>query len=399
MTDAPVAAPTLDIDPFSNAFLSDPHPFHEEMRDAGPVVRLSHHGIWAMARHAQVQPALANWQTFSSARGVGIDDFAKGKPWRPSSLLLEIDPPLHDRTRTVMNRVLSVGALRKLREDFGAKADALAEKLVERRRFDAIHDLAEVYPLQVFPDAVGLRPDGRENLLPYGGMVFNSFGPRNELFEQSTRDCAPVLDWIFAQCKREALTPDGFGAAIWAAVDGGEIAPDEAEVLVRALLTAGLDTTVIGLGTSMHAFASNPDQWTLLRENPSLLRPSFDEAIRWESPVQTFFRTTTQDVEVEGTTIDKDSKVLLFLAAANRDPRRWSDPDSFDITRQASGHVGFGFGIHQCLGQMVARMEAEAVIGAMIPRVAEIRETAPTQRRLNNTLHAIGTLPVEFVPA
>ena len=206
MTDAPVAAPTLDIDPFSREFLSEPHPFHDEMRDAGPVVRLSRYGIWAMARHAQVHPALANWQVFGSARGVGIDDFAKGKPWRPSSLLLEVDPPLHDRTRTVMNRVLSVGALRKMRENFAARADALAEKLVERRRFDAIHDLAEVYPLQVFPDAVGLRADGRENLLPYGGMVFNSFGPRNELFEQSTRDCAPVLDWIFAQCKREALT-------------------------------------------------------------------------------------------------------------------------------------------------------------------------------------------------
>ena len=124
-----------------------------------------------------------------------------------------------------------------------------------------------------------------------------------------------------------------------------------------------------------------------------------EETLRWGGTVQTFFRTTSRDVDVAGQRIPEGSKVLLFLAAANRDPRRWSDPDSFDITRQASGHVGFGFGIHQCLGQMVARMEAEAVIGAMIPRVAEIRETAPTQRRLNNTLHAIGTLPVEFVPA
>lgn len=398
MTDAPAAAPTLDIDPFSNEFLSDPHPFHDRMRDAGPVVRLSHYGIWAMARHAQVHPALANWEVFSSARGVGIDDFAKGKPWRPSSLLLETDPPLHDRTRTVMNRVLSVGALRKMRENFAAKAEALADELVERRRFDAIHDLAEVYPLQVFPDAVGLRPDGRENLLPYGGMVFNSFGPRNELFEQSTRDCAPVLDWIFAQCKREALTPDGFGAAIWSAVDAGEIAPDEAEVLVRALLTAGLDTTVIGLGTSFHAFASNPDQWDALRENPALLRPSFDEAIRWESPVQTFFRTTTRDVEVEGVTIEKDSKVLLFLGAANRDPRNWPDPQKFDIRRKTHGHVAFGNGIHICVGQMVARLEAEMMMGALMRRVKKIDIVGTPVRKLNNTLRSLASLPVEVTP-
>lgn len=398
IADALVEAPPLDIDPFSTEFLSDPHPFHDRLRDAAPIVKLPRYGVWAMARHAQVHPALANWQVFSSARGVGIDDFARGKPWRPSSLLLEVDPPLHDRTRAVMNRVLSVGALRKLREDFGAKADALADELVERRRFDVIHDIAEVYPLRVFPDAVGLRPDGRENLLPYGGMVFNSFGPRNALFEQSTRDCAPVLDWIFAQCKREALTPDGFGAAIWAAVDSGEIAPDEAEVLVRALLTAGLDTTVIGIGTAIHAFASHPDQWDLLRREPNLLRPSFDEAIRWESPVQTFFRTTTREVEVEGVRLDEGSKVLLFLGAANRDPRAWDRPESFDIRRKTLGHVAFGNGIHVCVGQMVARLEAEMMIGALMRRVKKIGIVGTPVRKLNNTLRSLASLPVEVTP-
>ena len=104
-------------------------------------------------------------------------------------------------------------------------------------------------------------------------------------------------------------------------------------------------------------------------------------------------------VEIDGHVIPEGSKVLLFLAAANRDPRHWSEPDRFDITRSASGHVGFGFGIHQCLGQMVARVEMEAVVKAMLPRVEEIRPTAPAERRLNNTLHAIGSLPIELVPA
>ena len=115
--------------------------------------------------------------------------------------------------------------------------------------------------------------------------------------------------------------------------------------------------------------------------------------------MQTFFRTTSRPVEIAGATIEEGAKVLLFLAAANRDPRKWADPDRFDITRQASGHVGFGFGIHQCLGQMVARMEAEAVATALLTHVAEIRATGPARRRLNNTLHAIGELPVELIPA
>ena len=395
---AQIEAPSLDIDPFSIAFLSDPHPPLAAMRDAGPVVHLSHYGIWAMARHAQVHPALANWRTFSSASGVGIDDFRKGKPWRPASILLETDPPLHDRTRIVMNRVLSAGALRKVRENFAAKADALADELVARRRFDAIKDLAEVYPLRVFPDAVGLRPDGRENLLPFGGMVFNSFGPRNDLFEQSIRDCEPVLDWIFAQCRREALSPDGFGAQIWAAHDAGEIAEDEAPILVRSLLTAGLDTTVIGLGTSIHAFASFPDQWDALRADPSLLRPAFDEALRWESPVQTFFRTTTEDVDVGGVRLEKDAKVLLFLGAANRDPRAWDAPERFDIRRKTHGHVAFGNGIHICVGQMVARLESEMMLGALMRRVKKIDIVGAPTRKLNNTLRSLASLPVEVTP-
>ena len=113
--------------------------------------------------------------------------------------------------------------------------------------------------------------------------------------------------------------------------------------------------------------------------------------------MQTFFRTTSRPVEIAGATIEEGAKVLLFLAAANRDPRKWTDPDRFDITRQASGHVGFGFGIHQCLGQMLARFEAEVILEAMLPRVAEISLDGPVVRRLNNTLHAFESMPVTVV--
>ena len=202
-----------------------------------------------------------------------------------------------------------------------------------------------------------------------------------------------------ASIAREKNRPGGWGAQVYAAADRGECSPAEAERLVRSFLTAGVDTTVNGIGTAIHAFARFPDEWQRLRADPSLVKRAVEESLRWGGTVQTFFRTTAHDVDVAGHCIPEGSKVLLFLAAANRDPRRWNEPDRFDITRQASGHVGFGFGIHQCLGQMVARMEAEAVLGAMIPRVAEIREAGPAQRRLNNTLHAIGALPIEFVPA
>jgi cytochrome P450 len=280
-----------------------------------------------------------------------------------------------------------------------AKADALVAGLVGQGPFDAVPLLTEAFPLSVFPDLIGLREAGREHLIPYGTAAFNAFGPRNALLAEALDAARVATEWVAESCRRENLRPGGWGAQVYAAADQGECSHDEAERLVRSFLTAGVDTTVNGIGAAVHAFAQFPGEWQRLRADPSLVKRAVEESLRWSGTVQTFFRTISRAVEVAGFGIPEGSKVLLFLAAANRDPRRWSDPDRFDVTRQASGHVGFGFGIHQCLGQMVARMEAEAVLGAMIPRVAEIRATAPAKRRLNNTLHAIGALPVEFVPA
>lgn len=389
--------PTLAVDPFSDEFLTDPYPFHESMREAGPVFWLNAYDIFGMARYADVHASLSDWQTFCSGRGVGIEDFAKTKAWRPPSKLLEVDPPLHTRTRTVMGRILSPGAMRRLKADFQTRADKLVDQLVAKRRIDGVKDLAEVFPLHVFPEAVGLREEGRENLLPFGNMVFNSFGPRNAIFEESVKNAAPVVEWIYAQCSRQMLTPGGFGSQVWDAFDAGEIDEDEAHTLVRSMLTAGLDTTVNGLANSLCAFAVNPDQWRVVRTDPSLIRPAFDEVLRWESPVQTFFRTTTREVEVAGTVLPEGQKVLLFLGAANRDRRRYENPERFDVRRKPTGHVAFGTGIHGCVGQLVARLEAEVIFRALVERVEAIELADKPTRKLNNTLRSLGTLPIELV--
>ena len=393
------AAPHLDIDPFSAAFLNEPYPDHARMRDAGPVVYLTRYGIYAMARHAEVSAALTDWQTYSSARGVGIQDFAKEVPWRPKSIVLETDPPLHDRTRKVLQHVMSPTATRRLREDFKRKALALVAKLLEKGDIDAVHDLAEAFPLEVFPDAVGLTPVGRENLLPYSTMVFNSFGPRNDIFQSSTQAAEPVLAWIHAQCARGACADVGFAADIWAAHDAGEITAEEAPILVRSLLTAGLDTTVNGFANAILAFATHPEQWRRVRADRSLLKPAFDEVLRWESPVQTFFRTTTRAVEVGAIEVPEGEKVLLFLGAANRDPRKWKEPEQFDVTRRPLGHVGLGAGIHVCVGQLVARLEAEVMFEVLADHVAAFDLRGTPQRKPNNTLRSLSRLDIHLIAA
>src|SRR3954471_24194021 len=392
--------PSSDVDPFSHEVLEDPLPMHAALRDAGPVVYLTKYDVYALARYEQVHAALVDWQGLQSAAGVGMSNFRYEKPWRPPSLLLEADPPRHDAPRRVLQKVLGPRALRRMRDGWLADAEDLVDQVLGAGpTFDAVRSLAEAFPLRVFPDAVGIPKEGRENLLPYGDHVFNAFGPGNDLVAKGTPRVAELSAWVNAQCRRDVLAREGFGADIWAASDRGDITPEQAPLVVRSLLTAGVDTTVHGLSAVLYAFATNPDQWQRLRAQPELARVAFDEAVRCESPVQTFFRTATTDVHVAGAVVPEGKKILMSLAAANRDPRRWADPDSFDLSRAPSGHVGFGMGIHQCAGQHVARLEAEALLTALARRVRRIELAGPTKRHHNNTLRAWESIPVRVEPA
>ncbi|MFC5831540.1 hypothetical protein [Nonomuraea insulae] len=150
----------MDIDPFGADFQRDPEPFYERLREAGPVFFLERHQVWATARHAESQQVIRDYETFCSSAGIGLANFMKEKPWRPLSLLLEADPPAHGRVRRVVSRVMSRRAIEDLRPEFERRADELAAEVVRKGTFDAVTDLAQVYPLRVFPDAVGVT--GRE---------------------------------------------------------------------------------------------------------------------------------------------------------------------------------------------------------------------------------------------
>jgi cytochrome P450 len=389
----PAGAPVLDVDPFCSGFFADPFPVHGVLRDAGPFVWLSRYSIGAVARYEHVREALTDWKTFSSARGVGMEDFLRHGRFRLPSLILEADPPQHTRSRGVLGRVLSPPVLKRLREHFELEANTLVAALVQRKRFDGISDLAEVFPLRVFPDAIGMSREGREKLLPHADLLFNSFGPRNELFQAAKEKVS--FEWIEELGRRENLAPEGLGMLVHEAADRGEISHEEAPLLVRALLQAGLDTTINALGATLYCLARFPAEWQKLQSEPKLAKAAFEEAIRFESPVQTFFRTTTCATSLGGTPLSEGDKVLMFLGAANRDPRQWPDADRYDITRRTVGHVGFGAGIHACVGQLLARLEGELVLTALARRVKTLRIIGGVERRYNNTLRGLATLPLE----
>ena len=395
--------PSLDIDPFSDAFLGDPYPDHDRMREAAPVVWLSKYEIYASCRHDQVREILNDHATYISSAGVGLANFQREKPFRPKSLILEADPPNHTKSRTILARILSPKTVIKIRDSFAAEADRLLDGLLDRARqgevIDAVKEIAEPYPLKVFPDAVGLEAAGRENLLLYGDMIFNAFGPRNDLLARAAARVEPVTAWIMAHCQRNMLRPDGLGDLIYQAADGGEITHEEAPMLVRSFLSAGVDTTVNGIGNALYCLANFPDQYARLHADPSLARSAFEESLRLESAVQTFFRTTAVDTTLEGVPIPAGSKVLAFLAAANRDSRQWPEPTQFKIDRRPTGHMAFGSGIHGCVGQVVARLEGELILAGLARRFKALEVAGKHTRRLNNTLRALATMPLRLVPA
>jgi len=395
--DAPFPdAPVSDIDPYETCYLGDPSEFHHVLRRNGPLVWLTHYGVWATGRHRELTEIFKNHRIFCSSRGVGLQDFKTEEPWRPPSLILEADPPEHARMRKVLSSVLSSNALSALRNGFEKEAEQRVERLLGVEEFDGVAELAVGFPISVFPDAVGLTEKNRHFLLDYGNLVFNMLGPRNEIAARAAVRAEQAVAWIAKQCERSNLADGALGSDIYRYADQGEITEAEASLLVRSLLSAGLDTTVIAIGNMLRCFADHPEQWRVLRQNPGRARFAFEEVLRFASPVHTFYRTADEDVEVSGVPIREGEKILLNIDCANRDTDRWPDANVFDITRRPGGQAAFGVGIHACVGRHLAALEAEVLLQALAAKVGRIELTGEPVPEPNNALRGYRKLPMSL---
>jgi cytochrome P450 len=309
-------------------------------------------------------------------------------------MLLEADPPAHDAPRRALSRVLSSQTIRELRPVFASEAERLAARVARLGRIDGIKDIAEAYSLKVFPDAIGLPDEGRHQLTAYSDMVFQALSQRNARFETSMAAGAKAGAWLTACCQLDQLPKSGLGARIHEAAAAEGLGVEEAAMLLRLFIAAGVDTTVHALGNALECFARHPAQWALLRQDTGLARAAFEEVIRLESPLQAFFRTTTKAVAIGDATLPSGQKVLLLLGSANRDPRRWDAPDRFDITRRSTGHVALGVGVHFCVGQMLARLQGEVLLSALAQQLESIEQVGPVERKLSNTLRGLASLPL-----
>ncbi len=390
-----ITIPGSDVDLFDDAVLLNPYPVYDELRAMGHAVWLERHGVWAISRHAEVRAILRDHETFSSAPNPGLEP---EQPFMPRGDVLGSDPPTHTRLRTVLGDQLLPRALRGLAERIADQADQLVAGVIERGRFDAVAELAKRFPVDVVADLVGLGPDRREDLLAFADAAFNTFGPLNARTHASLGTVTGLLDFMQSAMSREALTPGSWGAAVYEAADRGEISHEEAGRMMGAFVVAGMDTTVNAIGSAIWLLAERPDQFAALRADPSLAKSAFEETLRYESPVILFARGVTQDTTIGETPIAAGDRVALLFGAANRDERRYPNPERFEITRNPLDHVAFGFGIHVCVGAGLARMEGPAILASLARRTEEIQLDGEPRRHLNNVIRGLAELPVTVRP-
>ncbi len=394
--DQPENAPSWSVDPYHEDILLNPEPYYDELTSKGPLVYLEKYGILITGQYDVVRHILNNHEIFVSGRGVGLADVTLAGRWRKPSPLLERDPPEHTKVRKVAMSILNPRALKDLKQGIELKSQDLISKALQKGEVDGVKDIGAMLALSVFPDAFGLTSEERRPLLEYVGVLLNSFGPDNDLRRKSmerSRELTPIIN---EQLKRENLHPNGWGQRIYAEVDEGRLTEEEAFLLCRSFLTAGVHTTATAIGDTLHSLAINPGEFAKLKSDSKLARPAFEEAQRRHTQAHTFCRTVNADTEIAGIQIKKDTKVALVTGAANLDPRKWSDPKAYRVERRPVGHFAFSGGIHSCAGQNLARNEGEALISALVDQVASIELVGEVWRSPNNGGRAYASLPLKL---
>ncbi|HTM95863.1 MAG TPA: cytochrome P450 [Croceibacterium sp.] len=360
--------PEYELDIFTPDAVVNARAVDDALREFAPVVRLAD-GTHMIARHEHVSAGLLDWKAFSST----------SRPWHdPTSprpeILLTDDPPRHTQVRKVIADALSPRALERVKGIFEAYAQELLASLKQRGgTVDAVGDVSQAYVFRVLPDILGLPVEGREQMHGFSEMVWATMGPPGELFDQAMQhDFSAVLNWLETQCERSALDPEGIGEQIYAAADRGQVTMAEAKLLLQTVLSAGADTTFITMANALRAWAEFPGEYARLRAEPKKVRAAFDESLRWDSPSRMAGRIATRDVEIDDYVIPAGTRCGLMFAAANRDPRFWDAPDEYWLDRDTKHSLGWGYGVHGCVGRTLAQMEASALLGAIVEQVESI---------------------------
>jgi cytochrome P450 len=361
-------------DPYDVAINADPYPTYKRLRDEAPIYYNERYDVWALSRHADVEAGLKNWPTFSSARSDILEILQSGMELPPGVVLFE-DPPVHTMHRGLMSRVFTprrMAALEDQVRDFCARC---LDPLVGTDRFDVVTELGVVMPMRVIGMLLGIPEDAQTAVRDNSDAILRTeAGKPMEVQQDAIANGAMFEEYI--EWRSTHPSDDLMTALLNAEFEdetGATRTLTRPEVLTytQVLAGAGNETTGRLIGWLAKVLAEHPDQRRQIVEDRSLIPKAVDETLRFEPTGPHVARYVARDVEYHGTTVPEGSAMLLLVGSANRDERRHTDPDVFDIHREDGQHLTFGYGLHYCLGANLARLEGRVALDELLNRFPE----------------------------
>ncbi|MFI4914565.1 MAG: cytochrome P450 [Steroidobacterales bacterium] len=361
------------FDPYSPVVDADPFPLYRTLRDEYPCFWSEDAKMWVLSRYADIFAALGNWQVFSSAKGNLMDEL----PNRAGSTLGTTDPPRHDRLRALIQYAFTKRNLEGLAEPIRQLVREQLALLKGREQFDFVGDFSSKVTVKILFRMLGLPP-GDDQLVRDKAVLMVQSDP---ITRQKGAEHIAAYNWmqeyaagVIAE-RRKSPGEDLLSQFVLAEIDGEKLAEREVLLTTTTLIMAGIES----LGGFMTMFALNladfPDARRRLVANPAQIPDAIEESLRYNTSGQRFRRCLAKDFELHGQTMRTGDFVCLAYGSANRDERQFPNPDVYDIGRKPRGHVGFGGGVHACLGAMVARMAVQIIFGEFLQAFPEINRT------------------------
>jgi cytochrome P450 len=394
-------APVTDFDPFSPETMRDPYPGYRGLLTGPDVPNVWYsrkRGIWIIAGYEDLRKALRDNEALSSA-----ESQSRFRVHLPS--MNAVDPPEHTRLRKFVSRAFTPRAMAAWQANINEVADELVDAVITRRHTEAVSELAKPLPTRLIAMMLGIPRQDQPQFVEWSDeMVAGSFVPLTprgmSLSARSGSATAAMrrnLDPLIAQRRRN---PGDDLISMMTPADADDVLTDD-EIFWSAamLIGAGSETTTNMLSGLLLTLAQNPELYARLRAHPELIPAAIEEQLRFVAPVQGFYRTATRDYTVGANTIPAGARVLLLFAAANRDPRHYDNPDTFDLDRNPTDHLAFGGGVHFCLGAPLTRLEGARVFSQLLPRIKAIRLTGDYRYLDNPTMRGLEHLPLELIPA
>ena len=392
-----------DLDLTSPDVVADPYPYFAAARAAAPVQWHDGLGMWLTFTHAAADTVLRTRTLGRLWAPRWPDEATPSFDLIHVHSLLESEPPTHTRLRRLIAGAFSRGHVERLRPRIAELADRLADGVADAgadgSTVDLIARYAEPLPVQVIAELLGVPESDWHLLRPWSNAIVKMYeyavsAEQRDAAETAAREFVEYLRALVAQRRR--APGDDLVSSLIAETDaeGGRLTEDELVTTCTLLLNAGHEATVNVVGNGVTALLDHPDQLAALRADPGLVPTAVEELIRYDSPLQLFERTAVEDTVIADVTVSAGRKIAALLGAANRDPAAFDDPDRFDVSRDPNPHLGFGVGIHFCVGAPLARVELQVSLATLLRRFPTLSLAARPARRPEFVIRGVRSLPV-----